>query len=72
MSTKSVGVPLDQWSGSAATNALHETIKQFNEATGKQTTTLVRLTWAITVLTAVMLIAVLTQIGIALGWIGAR
>ena len=57
-----MGIPIGQWSGSDAVNALHETIKQFNEATAKQTSWLLRLTWAIVVLTVVMTAAVIIQV----------
>ena len=56
------GIPLSEWSGSGATRELHETIKSFNEVTTRQTTWLLRLTWAITALTLVMTIAVLVQV----------
>ena len=60
------GIPLGQWSGSDATAALHETIKQYNSATEIQTKEMVRLTRVIMWLTVVMLFAVLAQIGLAL------
>ena len=47
-------IRLGELSGSHATNALHETIKAFNDAASKQNRTIVRLTWAIFVLTLVM------------------
>jgi len=47
-------IRLGELSGSDATNALHETIKAFNDAATKQNRTIVRLTWAIFVLTLVM------------------
>ena len=50
------GIPLEQWSGADATNALHETVKLYNAETSKQTRKLIGLTWAITILTVVMLL----------------
>jgi hypothetical protein len=47
-------IRLGELSGSDVTNALHETIKAFNEAASRQNRTIVRLTWAILVLTLVM------------------
>jgi hypothetical protein len=46
-----MGVPLGQWSGSDATNALRESIERFNARTARQTAWLVGLTWVIAVLT---------------------
>ena len=59
------GIPLSEWSGSGATRELHETIKQFNDTTQKQTQTLIRLTWIIACLTLVMSVAVIVQIALA-------
>ena len=55
-------IPLGQWSGSDATKALHQSINEFNEVTSKQTRTIIRLTWAILFLTAVMSVAVILQL----------
>src|SRR5258705_9762933 len=52
------GIPLGQWSGSDATNALRESIERFNAKTVRQTTWLLRLTWTIAALTLVMAIGV--------------
>jgi hypothetical protein len=49
-------IALGQWSGSDATNALHETIRQYQEQSNKQTKQMLKLTWAIAVLTFVMLL----------------
>jgi hypothetical protein len=46
-----MGIPLGEWSGSDATNALRQSIERFNTRTAKQTVWLLRLTWAIAVLT---------------------
>jgi hypothetical protein len=62
-----MGIPIGQWSGSDAINELHETIKQFNEASSRQTKHLIILTWAIVVLTIMMLIGLGVQIYLA--WI---
>lgn len=64
------GIPLGQWSGSDATNALHKTIKDFGDKADKQTQTMIRLTWAIAILTVAMLLAVGFQIYLTLH--GAR
>ncbi len=48
------GIPISEISGSAATDALHETIKAFQEASTRQTTMIIRLTWAMLALTLVM------------------
>jgi hypothetical protein len=60
-----MGIPIGQWSGSDAVNELHETIKQFNEASSRQTKHLIVLTWAIVVLTIMMLIGLGVQIYLA-------
>jgi hypothetical protein len=60
------GIPLGQWSGSDATNALHETIQRYQETSSKQTAQMLRLTWAIAVLTFVMLIGLAVQIYLAI------
>ena len=46
---KSAGIPLGQWSGSDATKELTETLKKFNESSGKQTRQMVILTWVIAI-----------------------
>lgn len=61
------GIPLGQWSGSDATNQLRETIEVSNRKAEKQTQTMVRLTWAIVVLTIVMII-----VGAAQVWTAVR
>lgn len=60
-----MNVPLSEWSGSGATRELHETIKQFNDATTKQTRQMLILTWVIAILTAIMAIGVGVQIYLA-------
>ena len=59
------GILIGQWSGADATNALHKSIREFNEATAKQTRQLVFLTWAIAFLTLAMTVGVGVQIWIA-------
>lgn len=58
-------VSLGQWSGSDATNALHETIRQYQEQSSKQTKQMLTLTRAIAVLTFVMLLGLGIQIYLA-------
>jgi hypothetical protein len=60
------GIPLGQWSGSDATDALHATIKEFNKETVRQTRTMIRLTYAIAVLTFIMLLGLALQVYFAL------
>lgn len=60
------GIPIGEWSGSDATKALHETIKSYQEASRKQTTQMLRLTWAIAILTFVMLVGLVVQIYLAI------
>jgi hypothetical protein len=60
-----MNIPLGQWSGSDATNALHETIKKFNEQSEKQTAQMLALTKVIAWLTVVMLAGVAVQIYLA-------
>jgi hypothetical protein len=62
-----MGIPLGQWSGSDATKELHDTIKEFNEASTRQTRHLTILTCAIVILTILMLIGLGVQIYLA--WI---
>lgn len=62
---KSAGIPLGQWSGSDATKELTETLKKFNESSGKQTRQMVILTWVIAILTFFMLIGLIVQIYMA-------
>jgi hypothetical protein len=59
------GLPVDEYSGAYATKALHETIKDFVRSSDHAARRMIRLTWAIAVLTVMMLVAVVTQIVIA-------
>ena len=74
------GIPLGKWSGSDSVDALHETTKQLQKSVDQLTVTvqqqqadserqaskMIGLTWAITVLTLMMLAAVVAQIVIAI------
>jgi hypothetical protein len=60
------GIPIGEWSGSDATKALHESIKNYQEVSSRQTTQMLRLTWTIAVLTFVMLIGLGVQIYLAI------
>lgn len=58
-------IPLGQWSGSDATDRLRATIEALNKQAEKQNRTMVRLTWAILVLTIVMAVVGTVQTWIA-------
>lgn len=60
-----MNIRIGELSGSDATNALHETLKRFNDQSQAQTTQMLSLTKGIAVLTAVMLAGVLVQIYLA-------
>ena len=60
------GIPVEVWSGAAATQELHTTIRTFAEESNKVSHRMLQLTWAIVFLTLVMLIAVGVQIYFAL------
>jgi hypothetical protein len=60
------GIPLGQWSGSDATNALRETILQLNAAAESQTREMVRMTRWIMWLTVVMAVGVVAQIALGI------
>jgi hypothetical protein len=63
---RSVGIPLEEWSGAGATKELHATIKEFVRSSDQASRRMVQLTWAIVALTVMMLVAVVVQIVIAL------
>lgn len=66
------GIPLGEWSGSAATDRLREAVVGYSEVTAKQTRQLVRLTWALVALTCLLLVGLIVQIVLAVGgWFGA-
>ena len=56
------GIPLREWSGSGATEELHKTIHVFVEQGDRQAKAMIRLTWAVAILTVAMLGAVIVQI----------
>lgn len=60
-----MNIPLGQWSGSDATKALHDTVKDYQEQSSKQTVTMIRLTYLIAALTFVMLCGLVVQIYLA-------
>ena len=66
MNQKKGGIPMVDWSGSGATNELHNTIKEFNESATRQTEKIVILTWVITVLTFLLFIGLVVQIYLVL------
>ena len=59
-------IPIDEWSGAAATKALHDTMKEFVRSSDHAARRMLQLTWAIALLTVMMLAAVVAQIVIAL------
>ena len=58
------GIPLGEFSGSTATRELHKTIVEFNAQAEQQTRTMIRLTWAIAVLTFVLVVGLGVQIAL--------
>jgi CHASE3 domain sensor protein len=72
MTLANSGIPLGQWSGSDATEALHRTIRESNELTGRQNATMIRLTRWITALTVAIAMLTLVMawplVKTALGW----
>jgi hypothetical protein len=64
--TDLMGIPLSEWSGSGATDRLHETISEFSADARAQTEQMIRLTRWIARLTAIMVIAVIVQIMLAI------
>ncbi len=62
-----MNIPIGQWSGSDATKELQVTLLHVAEENSKQTRQMVRLTWAIVVLTVAMLSAVGVQIALCVG-----
>ena len=59
------GIPLDEWSGSGATKALHASIEKYQAENSVQTQKMVRLTVVITWLTVVLTIGLFVQIWLA-------
>ena len=60
------GIAIGEWSGSDATRALANSIAEFNRLSSLQTEKIVRLTWALAIMTFVMVIEVAFQIWLAL------
>jgi type IV secretory pathway component VirB8 len=61
-------VPLSNYTPSAipAVESLHASIRAFNEQSSRQTTIMIRLTWAIAVLTFFLLVGLVIQIMLAM------
>jgi hypothetical protein len=59
------GVPLGEWSGSDATERLRAVIEKQHQEAAKQTTVMVRLTWAMFALTFVTVLATIIQVVLA-------
>ena len=57
-----MNIPLGQWSGCDATRELTQNIISLNEAANRQNRSMIRLTWAIAIMTLVMLVGVAVQI----------
>jgi hypothetical protein len=59
------GIPLGEWSGSAATERLRETIDVYNEKATRQADEMVRLTRQLVVLTWLLAAGLIVQIVLA-------
>jgi hypothetical protein len=59
------GIPLSEWSGSGATDRLHQTVEKYSEVTAKQTAELIRLTRQLVLLTWLLFIGLIVQIVLA-------
>ena len=57
---------MSEWSGSGATERLHETIKEFNDVASTQTAQMIRLTRWLVVLTVVLCIGLVVQLVLGL------
>lgn len=57
-----MGIPLDEWNGSAEVRRLRESIENFQKSTDSQTRKMIVLTYVIVALTSVMVIEVGLQI----------
>jgi len=66
MTKPNSGIPLGQWSGSDATNALRESLERFNAQSSKQTDQIIRLTLVLLWLTVIMTIGLIVQIGLTM------
>ena len=60
------GIPIGEWSGSDAVQALHRSIEEHQRTTARQTTHSIVLTWVMAGLTLVMTIGLGIQIWLAL------
>jgi len=60
------GIPLGQWSGSDATDALRKTIERLSSTADVQTREMIRMTRWIMWLTIVMAVGVAVQIGLGI------
>ena len=61
-----MNIPLDEFSGSKSTKELHDTIKAHSAESSRQTQKMVFLTWVMTILTIVMVLAVGVRIYLAM------
>ena len=59
-------IPLDEFSGSGATDRLHLTIREFNEAATAQTDQMIKLTRLMLVLTVLLFVGLIVQIVVAI------
>ena len=57
-----MNIPVGQWSGSDATRELTQNIISLNEAANRQNRSMITLTWAIAIMTLVMLVGVALQL----------
>ena len=60
-----MGIPLDQWNGSDATKALEKTVLELSDTSNRQTSHVIKLTYAILFLTFIMACMVGVQIWLA-------
>ena len=61
-----MNIPIKQWSGADATEALHDTVKEYNEVATAQAKAMIKLTRWIIVLTIALLLGLALQVWIAL------
>ena len=60
------GIPLGEWSGSPATDRLHETINAYNETATAQADKILRLTRQLVILTWVLVVGLAVQVVLAI------
>ena len=65
MALANSGIPLSEWSGSGATERLHQSVVEYNEATKQQTDQLLRLTRQLVVLTWLLFAGLIVQVILA-------